>query len=123
VKNNPETHQYEYFITNKVCIPNLYKIKEVGLEIWSEEQKERQSILENLLANYNEGRSKSFYCLATALMPVSLIEKAISEAREMMADNQIDEPDMKSKTRLLKSIIQDLASKSDIDLKLRKKPR
>jgi len=122
-KNNPETHQYEYFVTNKVCIPNLYRIKEVGLEIWLGEQKERQLILENLLAEYNEGRSKSFYCTATALMPVSLIEKAINEAREIIANNQINESDIKSKARLLKSTIQDLASKSDIDLKLRKRPK
>jgi hypothetical protein len=33
-KNNPEAHQYEYFTTNKVCIPNLYRIKDVGLEVW-----------------------------------------------------------------------------------------
>ena len=122
-KNNPETHQYEYFITNKVCIPNLYRIKEVGLKIWLKEQKERQLILENLLTNYNEGRAKSFYCTATALMPVSLIGKAISEAMEIMANNRINESDIKSKARILKSIVQELASKSDIDLKLRKKPK
>ena len=122
-KNNPETHQYEYFVTNKICIPNLYRIKEVGLEIWLEEQKRRQLILENLLTNYNEGRSKSFYCTATALMPVSLIEKAISEAKEIMANNRVNDLDIKSKARILKSIIQVLASKSDIDLKLRKRPK
>jgi len=80
-------------------------------------------ILENLLTNYNEGRSKSFYCTATALMPVSLIGKAISEATEIMTNNRINESDIKSKARILKSIVQDLASKSDIDLKLRKKPK
>ena len=122
-RNNPQTHQYEYFVTNKVCIPNLYRIKGVGLEIWLQEQKKRQLVLENLLTRYNEGRSKSFYCLAAALMPVSLIEKAISEAREIIANNQINESDIKSKARLLKFIIKDLASKSDIDLKLRKKPK
>jgi len=81
-KNNPEAHQYEYFITHKPCISNLYRIKEAGLEIWLEEQKEKRLLLENLLANYNDGRSKNFYCLAIALMPPELINEAVNKLKK-----------------------------------------
>ena len=41
---------------------NLRQIKEVGLENWLREQKKRQALLEELIQNYNEGRSMNLYC-------------------------------------------------------------
>jgi len=120
-KNNPIAHQYEYFVTNKVCIPNLYRIKEVELEVWLEEQRERRLMLENLLSNYNEGRSMSFYCLAAALMPLELIDEAVSEVKGRLISNQIDSSDIKAKAKILRGIIQGLAQEHGIELKLRKK--
>ena len=35
----------------------------------------------------------------------------------------VDKSDLKAKAKILKSVIQDLALKSDIDLKLRRKPK
>jgi len=119
-KNNPEAHQYEYFVTHKPCISNLHRIKEVGLETWLAEQRERRLMLENLLANYNDGRSMSFYCLAAALMPLGLIDKAISELKEKLISNQVDSSDIKAKAKALRTIIQGLAQESGIELKLRK---
>lgn len=120
-KNNPEAHQYEYFVTHKVCIPNLYRIKEIGLGIWLGEQRERRGLLENLLSNYNEGRSMSFYCLAAALMPPELIDKVVSELKEKLAISQSDNSDIKAKAKALRGIIEDLAQEHGIELKLRKK--
>jgi len=81
-KNNPAAHQYEYFVTHKPCISNLCRIKEVGLEPWLEEQKERRLLLENLLVSYNDGRSMSFYCLAAAVMPPELINEAVDKLKK-----------------------------------------
>jgi hypothetical protein len=120
-KNNPETHQYEYFVTNKPCIPNLYRIREIGLELWLEEQRKRRLMLENLLANYNEGRSMSFYCLAAALMPLELIDKATNELNKRLVTSQVDSSDIKARAKALRGIIQSLAQESGIELKLRKK--
>ncbi len=78
-------------------------------------------MLENLLADYNEGRSMSFYCLATALMPLELIDKAISGLKEKLASNQIDSSDIKAKAKALRAIIQSLAQERGIELKFRKK--
>jgi len=44
-----------------------------------QEQTKRRTTLENLLANWNEGRSASFYCIASALMPIDSIKKALTE--------------------------------------------
>jgi len=110
------------FITHKVCSPNIERIKKVGLKMWSQEQRKRRATLENLLANYNEGRSRSFYCIATALMPIDLIKEAVDEAQQMIVDDKRD-CDIKAKAKILRSVIQDLALRANIDLKLRKKSK
>lgn len=104
------------FISHKPALPNLNKIKDVGLDTWLEEQRQRRLTLENLLDNYNEGRSMSFYCIATALMPVELIHTALGE---MLRNTGGDNLAMKAKAKALRALIEGLASKSGIDLKLR----
>jgi len=105
-----------------VCQSNIERIKKVGLKMWLGEQNKRRATLENLLADWNEGRSMSFYCIATALMPIDLIRDAVNKAKEKVASNKSD-CDIKTKAKILRSVVQDLASKSDIDLKLRRKPK
>jgi len=54
-------------------------------------------------------------------MPVDSIVKAVNEVKKTIVNNNVDELDVKAKAKILRSAIQDLASKSGIDLKLRKK--
>ena len=109
------------FLRRKVAewIPaadNLLQIKEVGLENMLKEQKERQTLVEELLQNYNEGRSMSFYCKVCARMPIGLINKAIKEAKAKLVSEKVDESDMKSKANILKMMIKDLALKANVNL-------
>lgn len=115
--------QLDSFISHKPALPNLDRNREVGLKVWLKEQRERRLVLEGMLANYNDGRSMSFYCVATALMPISMIKKAVDKMQNMLVKNQVDDSDIKAKAKALRSIIQDIASKSGIDLKLRKQSR
>jgi hypothetical protein len=71
-------------------------------------------LLEELLANYNEGRSMRFYCLACTLMPIALIREGLAEAKAMPLDGS----DLKAKAEGLRSITHRLASESGIELKL-----
>jgi hypothetical protein len=116
-----EVFQCEIFLRRKVAewIPaadNLHQIKEVGLESWLNEQRERQALLEKLLQSYNEGRSMSFYCKACSRMSIELINKAIEEAKEKFVSEKVAESDMKSKAKILKAIIKDLALKGNVNL-------
>ena len=95
---------------------NLRQINEGGLEIWLKEQTERQRLVEGLLQNHNEGRSMSFYCNACARMSIESINKAIAEAEEKLKREKVDESDMKSRAKILKAIIKDLAKKAEINL-------
>ena len=101
---------------------SLNAIKKTGMEAWLKEQRERQLAVEELLNNYNDGRSMSFYCLTCTLMPVDLINQAIGEIKQRLAaDNQIDTSDIKARAKALRAIIQSIASKSGIDLKPKSK--
>jgi hypothetical protein len=100
-----EIFNCEIFLRRKVAewIPaadNLRQIKESGLENWLKEQRERQALLEELLGNYNEGRSMSFFCKACARMPVNLIYDAVKESNKKIVSEEIDKSDMKAKAKI-----------------------
>lgn len=95
---------------------NLQQIKKAGIKTWLKEQKERQSLLEKMLCNFNEGRSMSFYCKACARMPIDLVNKAIRIAKEKLKKEKIDKSDIKSKAKILKTAIKDSALKAHINL-------
>jgi hypothetical protein len=88
---------------------------------WLKEQRRRRLVLEDLLNNYNEGRSMSFYCLATMLMPPELVSEAVTKLKESLVSNRIDSSDMKAKAKALREIIQALAQDHGIELRLRQK--
>ncbi len=116
-----EVFRCEIFLRRKIAewIPaadNLRQIKEVGLENWLNEQRERQKLVEKLLQNYNEGRSMSFYCKVCARMSIELINKAIEETKKKLVSEKVAESDMKSKAKILKAVINDLALKGNVNL-------
>ena len=79
---------------------SLEQIKETGMEAWLEEQRKRRLLVEELLENYNDGRSMSFYCLSCTLMPLDLLNEALIEIKAM----SIDDSDIKAKAKVLKSV-------------------
>ena len=58
----------------------------------------------------------NLYCKVCARMPIDLINKAIEEAKEKLAGEKIDKSDMKSKAKIIKAIVKDLAFKASINL-------
>jgi len=116
-----EVFRCDIFLRRKVAewisaADNLRQIKEVGLQDWLNEQRERQALVEELLESYDEGRSMSFYCRVCARMVIELIDKAIQETKKKLLSDNADELDMKSKARILKAVIKDLALEANVDL-------
>lgn len=58
----------------------------------------------------------NLYCKVCARMPVDLIKKAAEEAIEKLASEKLDKSNMKSKARVLKAVIKDLALEVNINL-------
>lgn len=111
----------EIFVRRKVVewIPaadNLRQIKVFGVDNWLKEQEERQTMLEELLQHYNEGRSMNLYCKACARMPIDLMNSAIKEANEKIIHEKVDNADLKSKAKILRTILQDMTLKVNMNL-------
>jgi hypothetical protein len=116
-----EVFNCEIFLRRNVVqwIPafdNLRRIKESGMKNWLKEQKKRQALVEKLLGNYNEGRSMSFFCKACARMPINLIYEAVKESNKKVVSEKIDRSDVKTKAKMLKSVINDKAVKYNISM-------
>ena len=111
---------YDSFVTHKKTEPNLYFIKKHGVEKFIEQQKERIKFLKDMLEEFNEGRSRSFYCIAAALLSVDDVKNSLESAKKEVKTLGLRKDDIKSKAKILKKAIQDVADRKGIDLKLRK---
>ena len=70
----------------------------------------------NCCVKNNEGRSMSFYCKACARMSIELINEAVKEAKKRIISEKVDKSDVKSKAKILKSIIKDIALASNVNM-------
>jgi len=104
------------FVTHKKMISNLENIKENGIEQFIEKQKIRIEILSNLLANYDDGRAKSFFCQTSALLPIDKLQEIQIELQKSVANVEL-----KEKSKLARKIITEIANSLGIELRMSKK--
>ena len=69
-----------------------------------------------LLKNYDDGRSKAFYCISCQLLPLDNLKATVAE-NEMKINQSAN---IKEKSRLIRAAISRLADTLGVDLKLRK---
>lgn len=90
-------------------------IQKNGIKDFRKDQKEREKLLLELLKNFDEGRSKRFYCIVVTVMEQEEIKKAIAVGKKNGKGLNI-----KKKAKLMHSIFEEIASKKKYLLKLRK---
>ena len=69
--------EYDSFITHRNRRKDMERFQKIGSEAYHSEQVQKAEILSFLLKNYNDGRRKSFFCLAVNLLDLEDI-KAVS---------------------------------------------
>jgi hypothetical protein len=105
------------FISHKNRLSDLDKAKRIGIESYATELDSKIDLLEELLSGHNDGRRKSFYCLAVNLLDLTDIQAVMEEARAAVDD---DTP-IKEKAATAVRLFKEMAEKRDIPLQLRKK--
>lgn len=90
-------------------------ILEKGLEEFINQQKAREQLLKEMLSDFNEGRSKSYYCIASTVMKIYELKEALEKARRETRGLKI-----KEKSAILHKILDEIANKKNYTLKLRK---
>jgi hypothetical protein len=111
------------FLTHQKIKSNLYFIRERGLDKFLKQQKKRIKLLERMLQDLDDGRSKSFYCIATTLLPVSELEALIDEAERKIKVEKVRVDDTKTKAKILRELLSSFAAKGGVELKLSSKNR
>jgi hypothetical protein len=104
------------FISYRPVAANFDFIRENGIEEFVRREVEKQEFLRHLINDYDEGRSKIFYCTSCQLMPLGKLREALAEAEAGIAEGA----DIKEKAGLVRTAINSLADALQIDLKLRK---
>jgi hypothetical protein len=90
-------------------------IKKKGICEFEKIQKKREHLLKEMLRDFNEGRSKSYFCIAVTVLDVEELREVLTRAKK-----ESDGLDVKGKSKVLHSILDDLAGKKGYCLKLRK---
>lgn len=94
---------------------NIALIKRAGLEVFIEEQCAREELLREMLTHFNEGRSKTYYCIAATVLSLSELQSAVAEARRSAGDL-----DVRQRSKALHALLDAAASRRSINLALRK---
>ncbi len=108
--------QKDSFISHRPIEANLLFIRERGIKEFAHLQLEKQEFLRYLLANYDEGRSKSFYCTSCQLMPLDKLKQALKEVEAEVPQ----EMPLKERAKSVRALVSNMAEVLGIDLRLRK---
>ncbi len=95
---------------------NIDFIYKKGIVEFEKKQKNREQLLKEMLAEFNEGRSKSYYCIAATVLEIEELEQALAEAKQKSIGT-----DIKGNSRYLHSILDDIARKKKYYLKIRRR--
>ena len=113
VRLTSKTAGLDSFVTHRKMLSNLDEIKAAGTEQFIEKQKIRIGILSDLLTNFDDGCSKSFYCISCVLLPVEKLSETHKFAQKI--DSNVA---LKEKSKQLKEYLTAIADELNIGLKL-----
>lgn len=111
--------EYDSFITHQRQLSDIQRAREIGIDAYNKEQTRKSEILHTLLAEFNDGRKKTFFCVAVNLLPLSQIEKIMEQVVNEPFMNSLP---MRDKSACVVKLFEDEASQNGMIIKLRKKP-
>jgi hypothetical protein len=100
----------------KKVISNLNFIKKHGIEKFIKQQRNRIKLLETMIENFDDGRSRSFFCKAATLLDLTSLTSSLDKATQKIKADKIKQNDVKKKAQILKEIINEIAFKEGVEL-------
>ncbi len=94
---------------------NINVIQNYGMEEFEKQQKTREKLLRAILTEFNEGRSKTFYCIAATVLEIGELENVLEKARA-----KSEGLDVRAKSEIMHSYLDEIANEKKYLLKLRK---
>ena len=106
-----ETSSYPSY---KKVMVNLHYIREHGIERFIGQQKKRIELLETMIADFDDGRSRSFFCKAATLLDLTNLRNSLDEATRKITSGQIN--DVKNRAKVIKTILNEYALGEGVEL-------
>jgi hypothetical protein len=94
---------------------NIAFIRKNGIEEFEKQQETREKLVWSMLSEFNDGRSKTFYCIAATILEIGELENVLEEAREKSMGF-----DIKAKSEVMHSLLNKIEENRNYSLKLRK---
>jgi hypothetical protein len=104
------------FITYRNVLTD-FAVAKKDLKSYLKTLQQKQKILVELLAKYNDGRSKSLYCLAANLLPLAALREIMQHIKKT---NRTKKTDLKEQAKEISELMKSKARELKIELVLRK---
>lgn len=108
------------FIPHRTRQQDIAQVQALGLKTYLTRLEEKQAVLEELLAHYNDGRRKTFFNTAVYLLPLEDL-RSVEDA--LNSQPGLAEQPMKERALTAVQLLQEAADRQGIQLKLNKKPK
>ena len=106
---------YDSFKCYQKLESDILFIQSQGVLGFEKLQTTREQILKEMLNQFNEGRSKSYYCIAATILEIDELKKIIPKAKVLSEGMNIQD-----KSKVMHSLINSVAKDKNYNLKLRK---
>lgn len=114
-KHREKGKQHDSFKCYQTLEEDISFLEENGAVEFEKLQKVKEQILVKMLKDFNEGRSKSYYCIAASVLKTEELKEALRKA-----ENESDGLDITGKSKVLHKALDEIAGSKKYCLKLRK---
>lgn len=108
------------FVPHRNRRQDIALAREIGLETYLAQLEEKQAILDELLAHYNDGRRKALFNTAVYLLPLEDLRSVMAAGTVQSA---LEVQPIKERAIAAVELLQEAADRRSIGLKLNKKPK
>jgi len=114
-KHREFSKQLDSFKCYQKLEDNIAFIQKNGVNEFEKVQKTREQLLQEMLQDFNESRSKSYYCIAATVLDIKELKDVLTKAKKNSAGLEV-----KGKSKVFHSILNEIAERKNYYLKLRK---
>lgn len=111
---------YDSFVPHRSRQKDFDSARQMGIEAYAAQLHEKMAILDELLANYNDGRRKTFFDTAVYLLELDDVKTVMAKLK---AQTNFMELPVKERALAAVRLFQQKADERNISLKLIKKPK
>ena len=109
------SEEYDTFVCYQKLEDNIASIKRNGIDRFEESQRSREKLLNHMLSNFNEGRSKTYYSISATIFEIQDLKSALAQARKYCEGLPI-----KERSKVLHTVLNKFAEDKQYHLRLRR---